>query len=101
MKDLEKEKDALCSGLEVLEETRLWYLQRLQENSAKKDVVKADCAFGSVFDATPEVQKSGGSPESSRKLNMFYIKYRSRYTNSCSNPPPVGCFENLSLKCFT
>uniref|UniRef100_A0A4W6FMD9 Suppressor APC domain containing 2 n=1 Tax=Lates calcarifer TaxID=8187 RepID=A0A4W6FMD9_LATCA len=32
MKDLEKEKDALWSGLEILERTRLWYLQRLEEN---------------------------------------------------------------------
>lgn len=56
LKDLEKEKDVLCSGLEVLEKTRLWYLQRLQENKAKKDVVKADCAFGSIYDATSETQ---------------------------------------------
>ncbi|XP_038130483.1 suppressor APC domain-containing protein 1 [Cyprinodon tularosa] len=34
MKDLEKEKDALWSGLEVLEHGRLWYLQRLSENRA-------------------------------------------------------------------
>lgn len=66
LKDLEKEKDALCSGLEVLEKTRLWYLQRLQENKAKKDVIKADCAFGSIYDATSEVRESGRSPESSR-----------------------------------
>ncbi|XP_012728977.2 suppressor APC domain-containing protein 1 isoform X2 [Fundulus heteroclitus] len=32
MKDLEKEKDALWSGLEVLEKSRLWYVQRLVEN---------------------------------------------------------------------
>ncbi|KAM7378111.1 hypothetical protein PAMA_013145 [Pampus argenteus] len=36
LKDLEKEKDALCSGLEVLEKARLWYLQQLQENRERQ-----------------------------------------------------------------
>lgn len=35
LKDLEKEKDALWSGLEILEKARLWYLQRLEENRAR------------------------------------------------------------------
>ncbi|XP_068163380.1 suppressor APC domain-containing protein 2-like [Antennarius striatus] len=35
LKDLEKEKDALRSGLEVLEKTRFWYLQRLEQNRAR------------------------------------------------------------------
>ncbi|XP_054911672.1 suppressor APC domain-containing protein 1 [Poeciliopsis prolifica] len=38
MKDLEKEKDALWSGLEVLEKGRLWYVQRLEENRALRCV---------------------------------------------------------------
>uniref|UniRef100_A0A3B3XWW5 Suppressor APC domain containing 1 n=1 Tax=Poecilia mexicana TaxID=48701 RepID=A0A3B3XWW5_9TELE len=38
MKDLEKEKDALWSGLEVLEKGRLWYFQRLEENRALRCV---------------------------------------------------------------
>ncbi|CAJ1055036.1 suppressor APC domain-containing protein 1 [Xyrichtys novacula] len=37
LKELEKEKDALCSGLEILEKARLWYLQRLEENKAKQE----------------------------------------------------------------
>ncbi|TKS90950.1 Suppressor APC domain-containing protein 1 [Collichthys lucidus] len=41
LKDLEKEKDALFSGLEVLEKSRLWYLQRLEENRAKQNIVEA------------------------------------------------------------
>ncbi|KAM9705034.1 suppressor APC domain-containing protein 1 isoform 2-T2 [Menidia menidia] len=36
LKDLEKEKDALWSGLEVLEKARLWYVQRLEENRARQ-----------------------------------------------------------------
>ncbi|XP_053718270.1 suppressor APC domain-containing protein 1 [Synchiropus splendidus] len=36
LKNLEQEKDALYSGLEVLEEARLWYLQRLEENCARQ-----------------------------------------------------------------
>nr|XP_040031236.1 suppressor APC domain-containing protein 1 isoform X2 [Gasterosteus aculeatus aculeatus] len=46
-KDLEKEKDALCSGLEILEKARLWYLQRLQENRAMQDRVEARTGFSS------------------------------------------------------
>ncbi|KAG8005685.1 Suppressor APC domain-containing protein 1 [Nibea albiflora] len=41
LKDLEKEKDALCSGLEILEKSRLWYLQRLEENRVKQSIVEA------------------------------------------------------------
>ncbi|XP_024863532.2 suppressor APC domain-containing protein 1 [Kryptolebias marmoratus] len=35
LKDLEKEKDALWSGLEVLDRGRLWYLRQLEENRAQ------------------------------------------------------------------
>uniref|UniRef100_A0A3Q1I1U0 Suppressor APC domain containing 1 n=1 Tax=Acanthochromis polyacanthus TaxID=80966 RepID=A0A3Q1I1U0_9TELE len=41
LKDLEKEKDALCSGLEVLEKARLWYLQRLEENKSRQNRIEA------------------------------------------------------------
>ncbi|KAM3587707.1 uncharacterized protein V6R79_012428 [Siganus canaliculatus] len=55
LKDLEKERDALCSGLEILEKTRLWYLQRLEENRAKQENVKAnsgiDCGLEGAADA--------------------------------------------------
>ncbi|XP_061920484.1 suppressor APC domain-containing protein 1 isoform X2 [Entelurus aequoreus] len=36
LKDLEKEKDALCCGLEILDKARCWYRQRLDENRAWK-----------------------------------------------------------------
>ncbi|XP_013875301.1 suppressor APC domain-containing protein 1 isoform X1 [Austrofundulus limnaeus] len=38
LKDLEKEKDALWSGLEILDRGRLWYHQRLEENRARWDI---------------------------------------------------------------
>ncbi|XP_061570589.1 suppressor APC domain-containing protein 1 [Cololabis saira] len=38
LKELEKEKDALWSGLDILDKTRLWYVQRLQENQALQHV---------------------------------------------------------------
>ncbi|KAM9328287.1 suppressor APC domain-containing protein 1 isoform 2-T2 [Pholidichthys leucotaenia] len=47
LKDLEREKDALWSGLEILEKTRLWYLQRLEKNRARQDSIEA--RSGSVF----------------------------------------------------
>lgn len=39
LKDLEKEKDVLFCGLEVLEKTRLWYLQRLEGNRARRNFI--------------------------------------------------------------
>nr|XP_057934496.1 suppressor APC domain-containing protein 1 [Doryrhamphus excisus] len=36
-KDLEKEKDALCCGLEILEKARCWYQHKLEENKAWKE----------------------------------------------------------------
>ncbi|KAM8883267.1 suppressor APC domain-containing protein 1 [Synchiropus picturatus] len=49
LKNLEQEKDALYSGLEVLEEARLWYLQRLEENCARQ--------FGVLNRTIPAAQK--------------------------------------------
>ncbi|XP_061524159.1 suppressor APC domain-containing protein 1 [Phycodurus eques] len=37
LKDLEKEKDILCCGLETLEQARLWYCQRLRKSRAQQD----------------------------------------------------------------
>uniref|UniRef100_A0A3P8NK05 Suppressor APC domain containing 1 n=1 Tax=Astatotilapia calliptera TaxID=8154 RepID=A0A3P8NK05_ASTCA len=60
LKDLEKEKDALWSGLEILEKARLWYLQRLEENRAWQDILCAcpqarSCLLGS------RIQRVNGS----------------------------------------
>ena len=56
MKDLEKEKDALWSGLEILEKTRLWYLQRLEENKARQDSIEAQSGVCCSLEGTAEVQ---------------------------------------------
>ncbi|KAK2858875.1 hypothetical protein Q5P01_003495 [Channa striata] len=47
LKDLEKEKDALWCGLDILEKARIWYLQRLQENRLQQDRIETNRVFGS------------------------------------------------------
>ncbi|XP_036977382.1 suppressor APC domain-containing protein 1 [Acanthopagrus latus] len=56
MKDLEKEKDALWSGLEILEKTRLWYLQRLEENKARQDSIEAQSGVCCSLEGTAEAR---------------------------------------------
>ncbi|XP_041714015.1 suppressor APC domain-containing protein 1 isoform X2 [Coregonus clupeaformis] len=36
LKDLEREKDSLWAGLQVLEQARLWYRHRLEDNRARQ-----------------------------------------------------------------
>ncbi|XP_031140714.1 suppressor APC domain-containing protein 1 [Sander lucioperca] len=56
LRDLEKEKDALCSGLEILEKARLWYLQRLEENRARQDNTKSKSGVGSCQEGAAEAR---------------------------------------------
>ncbi|CAG12139.1 unnamed protein product [Tetraodon nigroviridis] len=42
LKDLEKEKDVLFCGLEILEKTQLWYLQRLEGNRSRRNLILED-----------------------------------------------------------
>ncbi|XP_010747588.3 suppressor APC domain-containing protein 1 [Larimichthys crocea] len=56
LKDLEKEKDALCSGLEILEKSRLWYLQRLEENRVKQSIVEAKSRITSSQEGAAEAR---------------------------------------------
>ncbi|XP_008299814.1 suppressor APC domain-containing protein 1 [Stegastes partitus] len=56
LKDLEKEKDALCSGLEVLEKARLWYLQRLEANKARQDRIEAKSGLSSFLEDATEAR---------------------------------------------
>ncbi|XP_023132945.2 suppressor APC domain-containing protein 1 [Amphiprion ocellaris] len=56
LKDLEKEKDALCSGLEVLEKARLWYLQRLEENKFRQSRIEAKSGLGSCLGDASETR---------------------------------------------
>ncbi|XP_051790636.1 suppressor APC domain-containing protein 1 [Erpetoichthys calabaricus] len=39
LKELEKEKDCLCNGLEVLERARLWFCQQIYKLQCKQQVV--------------------------------------------------------------
>lgn len=55
LKELEKEKDALWSGLEILEKTRIWYLQQLKENKAQQNNIKIKSGFGSCQEGVVEV----------------------------------------------
>uniref|UniRef100_A0A3Q1I229 Suppressor APC domain containing 1 n=1 Tax=Anabas testudineus TaxID=64144 RepID=A0A3Q1I229_ANATE len=55
LKDLEKEKDALWSGLEILEKARMWYVQQLQENRAQQNNMKIKSGFGSCQESVVEV----------------------------------------------
>uniref|UniRef100_A0A3B4U3E9 Suppressor APC domain containing 1 n=1 Tax=Seriola dumerili TaxID=41447 RepID=A0A3B4U3E9_SERDU len=48
MMDLEREKDALWCGMEILENTRLWYLQRLEENRIRQDDIETKSGPGSL-----------------------------------------------------
>lgn len=57
LKDLEKEKDVLFCGLEILEKTELWYLQRLEGNRSRRNFIletKRDLGCSQV--ATLEVR---------------------------------------------
>ncbi|XP_040003167.1 suppressor APC domain-containing protein 1 isoform X2 [Xiphias gladius] len=56
LKDLEKEKDALWSGLEILEKARLWYLQRLDENRARQDNIETKSGFGCCQEGAAEAR---------------------------------------------
>ncbi|XP_034529797.1 suppressor APC domain-containing protein 1 [Notolabrus celidotus] len=56
LKDLEREKDALCSGLEVLEKARHWYLQRLGENRAKQDDIETTSEVGPCKEGAEEAR---------------------------------------------
>ncbi|XP_041636217.1 suppressor APC domain-containing protein 1 [Cheilinus undulatus] len=56
MKDLEREKDALFSGLEILEKARFWYLQRLEENRARQDNIETKSWFGPPQEGTAEAR---------------------------------------------
>ncbi|XP_041833763.1 suppressor APC domain-containing protein 1 [Melanotaenia boesemani] len=55
MKELEKEKDALWCGLDILERTRLWYLQRLEENRVRQDT-ESRKGSGICCEDAPEAQ---------------------------------------------
>ncbi|XP_020495137.1 suppressor APC domain-containing protein 1 [Labrus bergylta] len=56
LKDLEREKDALCSGLEILEKAHAWYLQRLDENRARQDDIETESGAGTHQEGEAEAR---------------------------------------------
>ncbi|XP_062238413.1 suppressor APC domain-containing protein 1 isoform X1 [Platichthys flesus] len=56
LKDLEREKDALWSGLEILERARFWYLQRLHENRTRQDNIETKTRLGSYKEDPAETR---------------------------------------------
>ncbi|XP_029969651.1 suppressor APC domain-containing protein 1-like [Salarias fasciatus] len=56
MKDLEREKDALWCGLEILEKARFWYLQRLDENRARQDSMESKSGAVSFQEGAAEAR---------------------------------------------
>nr|XP_019947693.1 PREDICTED: suppressor APC domain-containing protein 1 [Paralichthys olivaceus] len=57
-KDLEREKDALWSGLEILERARFWYLQRLHENRTRQDNMETRTRLGYCKEDSAETRSS-------------------------------------------
>lgn len=55
LQDLEKEKDVLWSGLDVLEKARFWYLQQLEKNRVRQDDVETKTRFESCQEDTLKV----------------------------------------------
>ncbi|KAL6116932.1 sapcd1 [Pungitius sinensis] len=88
-KDLEKEKDALCCGLEILEKARLWYLQRLEENRAMQDRVEARTGFSSC---------QGGAAEARSCLLRSRIQRVNGSLGSVMCEPNLTMGSNLSLQ---
>ncbi|KAK2883158.1 hypothetical protein Q8A73_022091 [Channa argus] len=54
LRDLEKEKDALWCGLEIIEKARIWYLQQLRDNRAQQYRIETDRALGSCHNGAAE-----------------------------------------------
>ncbi|KAI3366840.1 hypothetical protein L3Q82_009490 [Scortum barcoo] len=88
LKDLEKEKDALYSGLEILEKTRLWYLQRLEENRAKQDSIEAKSGVGSCQESAAEARSC---------LLRSHIQRANGSLGSVMSEPNVTSSSNPSL----
>ncbi|KAM6896107.1 suppressor APC domain-containing protein 1 [Lycodopsis pacificus] len=88
LKDLEKEKDALRSGLEVLEKARLWYLQRLEENRARQGNLETKNGVGSC---------QGGAAEARSCLLRSRIQRANGSLGSVMSEPNVTSGSNPSL----
>uniref|UniRef100_A0A672GSF0 Suppressor APC domain containing 2 n=1 Tax=Salarias fasciatus TaxID=181472 RepID=A0A672GSF0_SALFA len=95
MKDLEREKDALWCGLEILEKARFWYLQRLDENRARQDSMESKSGAVSFQEGAAEVRE--GTLALLRDVCMFSLclcpvcaSECSSQSRDCPTSPPAG-----------
>ncbi|KAA8580054.1 suppressor APC domain-containing protein 1 [Etheostoma spectabile] len=96
LRDLEKEKDALCSGLEILEKARLWYLQRLKENRVRQDNTERSSGVGTCQEGAAEawscllrsrIQRVNGS--------LGSVMSEPSVSSSCTSLPDTVADSNL------
>ncbi|KAF0029567.1 hypothetical protein F2P81_018672 [Scophthalmus maximus] len=100
LKDLEKEKDALWSGLEVLETARLWYRQRLQENRARQDDVEAQSRLGSCQEVDNPDAASEVIFETNDNFNACWsriLRVNGSLGSVMTEPNVMGCSSDPSL----
>ncbi|XP_071357646.1 suppressor APC domain-containing protein 2-like isoform X2 [Trachinotus anak] len=88
LKDLEREKDALWSGLEIVEKARLWYLQRLEENRVRQKNMESTSGAGSC---------QGGAAEARSCLLRSRIQRVNGCLGSVMAEPNVMSSSNPSL----
>uniref|UniRef100_A0A3B5PSH5 Suppressor APC domain containing 1 n=1 Tax=Xiphophorus maculatus TaxID=8083 RepID=A0A3B5PSH5_XIPMA len=99
MKDLEQEKDALWSGLEVLEKGRLWYFQRLGENRALRCVETRYKSERRIWNHTNSKERDRDRDGLSQKndinaLKSQNVKKLNRYSYFCR------CWIGISAQGF-
>uniref|UniRef100_A0A3Q0RQL3 Suppressor APC domain containing 1 n=1 Tax=Amphilophus citrinellus TaxID=61819 RepID=A0A3Q0RQL3_AMPCI len=92
--DLEKEKDALWSGLEILEKARLWYLHRLEENRARQDSIESRSGFASRREDGAEL---GVCPQARSCLLRSRIQRVNGSLGSVMSEPNAMSSSNSSL----
>ncbi|XP_042367640.1 suppressor APC domain-containing protein 1 [Plectropomus leopardus] len=98
LKDLEQEKDALCSGLEILEKARLWYLQRLEENRARQENIETKSKLSSCQEGAAEAQSCLLRSRIQRVNGSLGSVMSEPYVTSCSNPSLPDAVADSDLR---
>ncbi|XP_056223241.1 suppressor APC domain-containing protein 1 isoform X2 [Seriola aureovittata] len=88
LKDLEREKDALWCGMEILENTRLWYLQRLEENRIRQDDIETKSSALPPQVSYPEGKRLSGLSDDRAQCHEQQQPLSAR--NSGRQRPPVA-----------
>ncbi|XP_074553778.1 suppressor APC domain-containing protein 2 [Halichoeres trimaculatus] len=97
LKDLEREKDALCSGLEVLEKAHLWYLQQLEKNRSRQDKIKPTSGVGLSKEGSREAQ-SCFLRSCIQRVNGSLGTVMSEPNVTCSNPSLTDAVAESDLR---